>query len=80
MILNVIILWDTSGCVKVVMTGSVQNLEPFQSHIRSKSRLETLRTHYRDPVDPFRPVIVREIGLTDFDALMGGELEAQAAS
>jgi type I restriction enzyme, R subunit len=59
---------DLEGAVKVVMTGAAQDPVEFQPHIRSKARLETLRTRYRDPADPMRLVIVRDMWLTGFDA------------
>ncbi len=59
---------DVAGEVKVVMTGAAQDPAEFQPHIRSKARLETLRTRYRDPSDPFKLVIVRDMWLTGFDA------------
>ena len=59
---------DAAGQVKVVMTGAAQDPAAFQPHIRSKARLEALRTRYRDPSDPFRLVIVRDMWLTGFDA------------
>lgn len=59
---------DGAGDVKVIMTGAAQDPAEFQPHIRSKARLETLRTRYRDPSDPFKLVIVRDMWLTGFDA------------
>ncbi|SCC78470.1 type I restriction endonuclease subunit R [Saliniramus fredricksonii] len=59
---------DGEGQVKVVMTGAAQDPSEFQPHIRSKARLETLRTRYRDSADPFKLVIVRDMWLTGFDA------------
>jgi type I restriction enzyme R subunit len=59
---------DATGTVKVVMTGAAQDPPDFQPHIRSKARLETLRTRYRDPSDPLKIVIVRDMWLTGFDA------------
>ncbi|MCL3883567.1 type I restriction endonuclease subunit R [Marivita sp. GX14005] len=59
---------DTEGAVKVIMTGSAQDPAAFQPHIRSKSRQEALRNRYRDPADPLKLVIVRDMWLTGFDA------------
>ncbi|WP_417256168.1 type I restriction endonuclease subunit R [Celeribacter halophilus] len=59
---------DAKGAVKVVMTGAAQDPAEFQPHIRSKARLETLRTRYRDPSDALKLVIVRDMWLTGFDA------------
>ncbi|HCZ01217.1 MAG: DEAD/DEAH box helicase [Rhodobacterales bacterium RIFCSPHIGHO2_02_FULL_62_130] len=59
---------DADGAVKVVMTGAAQDPAEYQPHIRSKARLETLRTRYRDPSDGLKLVIVRDMWLTGFDA------------
>ena len=59
---------DEQGSLKVVMTGSASDPVAFQEHIRSKSRREALAARFRDPADPFRIVIVRDMWLTGFDA------------
>ena len=59
---------DSAGSLKVVMTGSASDPVEWQQHIRSKSRRETLANRFRDPDDPFRVVIVRDMWLTGFDA------------
>jgi type I restriction enzyme R subunit len=59
---------DEQGTLKVVMTGSASDPLDWQTHIRSKSRREALAARFRDPSDPFRVVIVRELWLTGFDA------------
>jgi type I restriction enzyme R subunit len=59
---------DESGSLKVVMTGSASDPVEWQDHIRSKSRREALAARFRDPADPFRIVIVRDMWLTGFDA------------
>ncbi len=59
---------DGSGALKVVMTGSASDPVEWQTHIRSKSRREALAKRFRDPEDPFRIVIVRDMWLTGFDA------------
>ena len=59
---------DGDGAVKVVMTGAAQDPASFQQHIRSKARLESLRTRYRNPADELKLVIVRDMWLTGFDA------------
>ena len=40
----------------------------WQQHIRSKSRRDTLAKRFRNPADPLRIVIVRDMWLTGFDA------------
>lgn len=59
---------DAAGEVKVIMTGSAQDPTRFQPHIRSKARQEVLRNRYRNPADPLKLVIVRDMWLTGFDA------------
>jgi type I restriction enzyme R subunit len=59
---------DDSGAIKVVMTGSASDPLEWQEHIRNKARREALAVRFRDPADPFRIVIVRDMWLTGFDA------------
>ena len=59
---------DTRGNIKVVMTGSASDPADWQQHIRSKSRREALAERFRDPSDPFRIVLVRDMWLTGFNA------------
>jgi type I restriction enzyme R subunit len=59
---------DEAGAIKVVMTGSATDPLEWQGHIRSKGRREALARRLRDPADPFRIVIVRDMWLTGFDA------------
>ena len=59
---------DESGSLKVVMTGSASDPLDWQNHIRNKTRREALAQRFRDPDDPFRIVIVRDMWLTGFDA------------
>ena len=59
---------DDRGALKVVMTGSASDPADWQPHIRSKSRREALANRFRDPNDPFRVVLVRDMWLTGFDA------------
>jgi type I restriction enzyme R subunit len=59
---------DDGGALKVVMTGSAADRPDWQPHIRNKSRREALANRFRDPRDPFRIVIVRDMWLTGFDA------------
>jgi type I restriction enzyme R subunit len=59
---------DDAGALKVVMTGSASDPLDWQPHIRNKPRREQLAARFRDPADPFRIVIVRDMWLTGFDA------------
>lgn len=59
---------DEKGAIKVIMTGSASDPVEWQQHVRSKSRREALANRFRDPKDPFKLVIVRDMWLTGFDA------------
>ena len=59
---------DTRGSIKVVMTGSASDPVNWQKHIRSKNAREALGNRFRNPDDPFRVVLVRDMWLTGFDA------------
>ncbi|MGI5836687.1 MAG: type I restriction endonuclease subunit R [Chloroflexota bacterium] len=58
---------DAQGALKVVMTGSASDPSDWQAHIRNKPRREALANRFRDPNDPFKMVIVRDMWLTGFD-------------
>jgi type I restriction enzyme R subunit len=58
---------DEEGAIKVVMTGSASDPTDWQPHIRNKPRREALANRFRDPADPLRIVIVRDMWLTGFD-------------
>ena len=59
---------DDSGALKVVMTGAASDPPDWQPHIRNKPRREALAKRFRDPGDPLRMVLVRDMWLTGFDA------------
>ena len=59
---------DAAGIMKIVMTGSASDPEDWQGHIRNKPRREELAKRFKDPKDPFKVVIVRDMWLTGFDA------------
>ena len=59
---------DGMGAIKVVMTGSASDPLEWQPHIRNKPRREALAHRFRDPDDPLRVVLVRDMWLTGFDA------------
>ena len=54
--------------MKIVMTGAASDPPEWQAHIRDKTRREALARRFRDPADPFRIVLVRDMWLTGFDA------------
>jgi len=59
---------DDHGAIKVVMTGSASDPVDWQQHVRNKPRREALANRFRNPKDPFRMVLVRDMWLTGFDA------------
>ena len=59
---------DDKGQIKVVMTGAASDPPDWQPHIRNKPRREALAKRFRDPDDPLRMVLVRDMWLTGFDA------------
>lgn len=59
---------DNSGTIKIVMTGSASDPEVWQQHIGSKARRDLLAKRAKDPDDPLKLVIVRDMWLTGFDA------------
>jgi type I restriction enzyme R subunit len=50
------------------MTGSADDGPDWQPHIRNKDKRRKLANRFKDPKDPFRIVIVRDMWLTGFDA------------
>ncbi|WP_138379469.1 type I restriction endonuclease subunit R [Luteithermobacter gelatinilyticus] len=59
---------DESGVIKIVMTGSASDPKEWQPHIGNKARRELLAKRAKDPNDPLKLVIVRDMWLTGFDA------------
>ena len=59
---------DDGGALKVVMTGAAADPPDWQPHIRNKPRREALAKRFRDPGDPLRVVLVRDMWLTGFNA------------
>ncbi len=59
---------DNAGAVKIVMTGAPSDPQEWQQHIGNKARRDLLARRARDPSDPLRLVIVRDMWLTGFDA------------
>ena len=50
------------------MTGAASDPPDWQPLIRNKARREALANRFRDPGDPLRMVLVRDMWLTGFDA------------
>lgn len=59
---------DNAGSIKIVMTGAASDPLDWQKHIGNKTRRDLLAKRARDPNDPLRIVIVRDMWLTGFDA------------
>ncbi len=59
---------DDKGMIKVVMTGAASDPPDWQQHIRNKKRRDDIAKRARDPDDPLKLVIVRDMWLTGFDA------------
>ncbi len=58
---------NESGAIKIVMTGAASDPKEWQQHIGGKSRRDLLAKRIKDPGDPLRLVIVRDMWLTGFD-------------
>ena len=56
------------GVIKVVMTGSASDKPLLRPHIYTKQVKKRLEKRFKDPDDPMRLVIVRDMWLTGFDA------------
>ena len=56
------------GVIKVVMTGSASDKPLLRPHIYAKQVKKRLEKRFKDPEDPMRLVIVRDMWLTGFDA------------
>lgn len=56
------------GAIKIVMTGSAADKPLLQPHIYSKQQKKRLEKRFKDPNDPLKLVIVRDMWLTGFDA------------
>jgi len=59
---------DDKGNIKVVMTGSSSDVLGMQPHIRNKQRRKDIGDRLKNPNDPLKLVIVRDMWLTGFDA------------
>ncbi|OOF59101.1 type I restriction endonuclease subunit R [Rodentibacter myodis] len=55
------------GVIKIMMTGTASDSPEMQKHIYSKPEKQTLERRFKDPTDPLKVVIVRDMWLTGFD-------------
>lgn len=58
---------DSKGFMKVIMTGSASDPESWQEHVRNKPKRKNLQYRMKDPDDPLKLAIVRDMWLTGFD-------------
>lgn len=56
------------GAIKIVMTGSASDKALLRPHIYSGQLKKRLEKRFKDPFDPLKLVIVRDMWLTGFDA------------
>nr|WP_308142718.1 type I restriction endonuclease subunit R [Burkholderia pseudomallei] len=56
------------GAIKIVMTGSASDKALLRPHIYTGQVKKRLEKRFKDPTDPLRIVIVRDMWLTGFDA------------
>lgn len=59
---------DGKGAIKIIMTGSASDPLAWQEHIRNKPRRKALGDRLKDPNDPLKLIIVRDMLLTGYDA------------
>ena len=56
------------GAIKIVMTGSASDKALLRPHLYGGKVKKRLEARFKDPADPLRLVIVRDMWLTGFDA------------
>jgi len=66
------------GAIKIVMTGSASDKPLLRPHIHSKQVKKRLEKRFKDPDDPLRLVIVRDMWLTNRRALCAYPVCGQA--
>ena len=63
-------LTSFEGCpeIAVVMTGNISNDPPeWNKHLRTKAQKEAIKSRFKNPDDPLKLIIVRDMWLTGFD-------------
>ena len=63
-------LMKLDGCpeVAVIMTSNIaKDPKAWNPHIRTKEKMEAIKARFKDPDDPLKIVIVRDMWLTGFD-------------
>ena len=56
------------GAIRIIMTGNVTDRKELQDHVYTKQEKKRLEKRFKDPEDPLKLVIVRDMWLTGFDA------------
>ena len=56
------------GAIRIVMTGSAVDREELRDHVFTQNQKKRLEKRFKDPNDPLKIVIVRDMWLTGFDA------------
>jgi type I restriction enzyme, R subunit len=56
------------GAIRIIMTGNATDRPGLQEHVFTKVQKKRLEKRFKDPTDPLRMVIVRDMWLTGFDA------------
>jgi type I restriction enzyme R subunit len=54
--------------VRIIMTGTATDRAGLQEHLYTKGQKKRLERRFKDPADPLKIVIVRDMWLTGFDA------------
>ncbi|MDP3027180.1 MAG: type I restriction endonuclease subunit R [Nanoarchaeota archaeon] len=58
---------DDKGFMKVIMTGAPKDPLAWQEHVRNKKKRRELGDNFKDPENPIKIAIVRDMWLTGFD-------------
>jgi type I restriction enzyme R subunit len=56
------------GAIRIIMTGTATDHADLQAHVYTKSQKKRLERRFKNPDDPLKVVIVRDMWLTGFDA------------
>nr|WP_196784638.1 type I restriction enzyme endonuclease domain-containing protein [Crateriforma conspicua] len=56
------------GAIRIIMTGSATDKPDLQQHVFTNRAKKRLEKRFKDPNDPLKIVIVRDMWLTGFDA------------
>ncbi len=56
------------GAIRIIMTGTATDHTDLQAHVYTKAQKKRLERRFKDPADPLKIVIVRDMWLTGFDA------------